>query len=77
MLVINHLGIRIARLIPSHQNSKPLLKSRYTPVTRISINKYQLCYGILSLNVLYWAVDAFVCILEYIRKHLFIDVKRV
>ena len=30
MLVINHLGLRAAWLIPTHQNSKLLLMSRYT-----------------------------------------------
>ena len=39
MLVIN-LGIRYAWLIPTHQNSKPLLMSRYTTVTRILFYKY-------------------------------------
>jgi len=35
MLVINHLDIRPVWLIPTHQNSKPLLMSRYTTVTHI------------------------------------------
>jgi len=35
MLVINHLGLRPAWLIPTHQNTKLLLVSRYTIVTHI------------------------------------------
>jgi len=35
MRVINHLGLRSGWLIPTHQNSKLLLMSRYTTVIHI------------------------------------------
>ena len=38
MLVINHLGLWRAWLIPTHQNSKLLLMTRYTTVTHILFN---------------------------------------
>jgi len=40
MLVINHLGLLLAWLIPTHQKSKLLLMSRYTMVTHILFLKY-------------------------------------
>jgi len=41
MLVIIHIGLRPAWLIPTHQNSKPLLMSQYMMVTHILF--YNLC----------------------------------
>ena len=47
---INHLGLRPAWLIPTHQNSKPLLTSRYTTVTDISFNKFSGRFNNSSLS---------------------------
>jgi len=44
-----HLGIRQAWLIPTHQNSKPLLMSRYTTVTHMLFLKVTL-YSYLRLK---------------------------
>jgi len=45
MLVINRLGLRPVWLIPTHQNSKPLLMSQYTTVTHILF--YKCSYGVV------------------------------
>ena len=42
MHVINHLGIRPACFITTHQKYKPLLMSRHTTVTHILFYKCQL-----------------------------------
>ena len=55
MLVINHLGLRHAWLIPTHHNSKPLLMSRHTTVTHIlflNLRTQALCVSLSKRNLM-------------------------
>ena len=62
MFVINHLGLRPACLISTHQNCKPFLMSRYTMVTLILFYK--------TFDAICCTLMAFICrTIKRIRSH--------
>ena len=59
ILLINHLGLQPACLIPTHQNSKPLLMSPYTIVTHILFYKSRTYFVSVKISMFFLLIGPY------------------